>query len=454
MATDTTHEFPALPDEGVPIPARFWWLKRMVIAAVLFASVFVAVRVIVGRRVDRMARERFDAYRARGERLLLADYRHAPPPEGTNAADFLTQASIVLSNAAQSPAYAFDGTTYPIRAFGLPAALAALERDTAALALVRKARASPEIDWRLKYDQTAISMLLPHLSAQRMLAHRLADAAICAHTIGDDAAAVDYLRDLVFIGRAADAQPFVVSHLVAVAIDALAASTVQSCVPTLAIEGPAAVRPATREQVRGLLTDLLDDQFLQAGLAEAVRKERTFAWDTCEAITDGRLDLGALARTTTGIAPVPGVRPLQRIVLVTLSPIVKRDAIEFLDYDTAVAAAAAKADYPSASAALPAPPGAMPSPSRSSSPLRAVMTVSFNRIFLTHYREVSARRVAAIAVAARLYQADHGRAPATIAEMIPEQLPEAPLDPLAGGGKRMTLRMRAAAPSTVPVKKK
>ncbi len=51
-----------------------------------------------------------------------------------------------------------------------------------------------------------------------------------------------------------------------------------------------------------------------------------------------------------------------------------------------------------------------------------------------HYQVIAQRRMAAIALAIRLYEIDHGRRPAELAELVPDYLDEVPTDPMAPDG--------------------
>src|SRR5436190_374255 len=86
----------------------------------------------------------------------------------------------------------------------------------ASIALARQARSHPHVDWGIPLTRPSFSILLPSLNTSRNLANLLADAALHAHLHGDDAEAVERLRDLHYLARAVDRQPFLISHLVSV----------------------------------------------------------------------------------------------------------------------------------------------------------------------------------------------------------------------------------------------
>ena len=63
--------------------------------------------------------------------------------------------------------------------------------------------------------------------------------------------------------------------------------------------------------------------------------------------------------------------------------------------------------------------------------LSRILFPSLERAFVLQFRAVAERRMAAIALAIRLYEVDHGHRPETLAELVPAYLPEVPADPFA-----------------------
>ena len=66
------------------------------------------------------------------------------------------------------------------------------------------------------------------------------------------------------------------------------------------------------------------------------------------------------------------------------------------------------------------------------------------RIFELFYQELAMRRMAAGALAMRLYEIDHGRRPDRLAELVPKYLPAVPADPYVAGGKATILYLPTA----------
>jgi hypothetical protein len=106
-----------------------------------------------------------------------------------------------------------------------------------------------------------------------------------------------------------------------------------------------------------------------------------------------------------------------------------------------VAAAAGEPNYPAARAKLP-PPDPLAGPGRT--PMLEHVARLPSHLFdcklepylVRHYQHLAERRMAAVALAVRLYRADHaGRWPESLDELVPAYLPLAPIDPFAAGGR-------------------
>ena len=65
---------------------------------------------------------------------------------------------------------------------------------------------------------------------------------------------------------------------------------------------------------------------------------------------------------------------------------------------------------------------------------------------MVHFRGLAIRRMAATALAIRLYQLEHGRRPAKLADLVPKYLPAVPLDPFAAAGRPIGYLPKAPRP--------
>jgi hypothetical protein len=298
------------------------------------------------------------------------------------------------------------------------------------IALVRAARAKGGVDWGIRFVSPTIHVLLPDLNGQRGLANFLHASALLSHHEGNDAEALERVGDLLFISRAVDRQPTLVSHLVATGISAMASKLAAELAPDLRIAAEGAGGAAGPEQVRALIAELLDDGPPRAGFRRAFLGERVFEVDTVKAVVEGRLALGDIA----GGGPPPAAAAA---VGYLIKPAALSDAAMMADHVTAVIRAfEASADWPTFQKVAPADRPKEMEARPAMHVMAAILMPSLDRAVVTQYRATTDRRLTATAVALRWYAMEHGgKLPAALAELVPRYLPAVPADPLAAGGK-------------------
>src|SRR5213075_3051894 len=79
--------------------------------------------------------------------------------------------------------------------------LGPLAQEDNAAAYLRQARAHERADWGTRMARPAVATMLPYLNGTRHLANTLGDAAEYAHFRGDDAAALETIRDVRGLAR-------------------------------------------------------------------------------------------------------------------------------------------------------------------------------------------------------------------------------------------------------------
>ncbi len=67
-------------------------------------------------------------------------------------------------------------------------------------------------------------------------------------------------------------------------------------------------------------------------------------------------------------------------------------------------------------------------------PMSRFLFSTQSRFVFLHFSYLAQRRMAAIALAIRLYEIDHGHRPVELAELVPDYLDEVPADPMAPDG--------------------
>ena len=433
-----------LPEPTYPYPPRHWWLKRLALAGVALLLLLAAARVWWGLEAGRRLQRELGPVVARGESVRPAEFN--PPatvPDARNAAFFLTQAHAAINAAAPSPANSSPSVEpeyppYPRRWHRL--ADRAVAANGKAFPLVRRARACDpaRADWGLRYRTPTLAMLLPHVQGARELANLVADAAVREHLNGDDAAALELIRDVRHIGRTAEAHPMLVCLFVSVGIESLAVERLHVIASGLTIAGegtgespagqpagagptnlpsarPAArPRPASRSQVRALIRELLDESDLDASAGRALAVERMFQLDTADWVT----------------ADLPLIAPMFEL-----------DKVRMLRDDEVMFEAAAQPDWPAVRAVaarrtVPAepqetiPPLGIAARGRWGVPRRPIHFPTAVSSALLH----SAGEPRWVMNVLRL-RSDRRTAAVSLAALVPDYLPAVPADPFAAGGR-------------------
>ncbi len=316
------------------------------------------------------------------------------------------------------------------------------ELDRVAVAATKTAN-----DWKIRLRSPTISTLLPDLSSQRALANLLAGAAIHAHLRGDDAQALEHVHELLFQSRAIDQMaPTLVRHLVAVGIRALACAAIEQITPDLRANDPAVWQKAMK-----LIAELQSDEpSLQRGLHGALLAERVFIIDTAQCLANGKLTLAGISGTAgargasvmSAVSSSPGGGYLAR-------PLIFNDARLCLDRATQCLAAGDAPTWPAAKALIDAATAQWNELAQKGDihDFAQLLGASYDRAILTQYRAITDGRLAATALALRLYAVDHyGERPPTLAQLVPTYLTAPLVDPFASDGAALKYLQRAIDP--------
>lgn len=434
MSTSHRRDLPGEQEDQGPPPRRRRWLVWLVVVVVLLAipAVLCILWTSANRAAEADLAAAVAAIRARNEPLDWSELAPAPIPPDRNAALVYRQAfGAILAHDKADAAAAQEAKRLgdlldhlladaALRRKQQDDVRAILAASAEALKLARQARGLPGVDWQVDYAGPAVAVRLPHLANSRNLARLLALAAVHAHESGDDAEAVEYLRDLHALARAVRRPPTLITYLVGIVIGCCAHDALERIAPRLAVgetKGQAPGRAA-----RSLLADLLDEPPFAADFRKVWVAERSFAHDTCQRLARGEMSLTQLG----GSAPTP----VERFFGGLARPRVVRDHAWMLNFLNGTIAAAEKPTFPAAMAALPALP-AHDSTWARKHPIAACLLPSSERSFAVHFEVLAFRRMAAVALAMRLFEVDRGRRPAKLADLVNEYIPAVPDDPFA-----------------------
>lgn len=401
-------------------PRRFWWTKRIAAAVVAVLGITVGLWFWADRRADRELQAEIDRLHAQGVPILPADFDSPAVADEDNAAVLLMQAFSAASVAAVNGVEL--GDVFPRDPKALEKHLTAigqrLQGNEISLALIRQARSKSGVNWGIRVTRPVMNMSLSHLSGQRKLALLVGEAARDRHLRGDDAGAVEMIRDMLAIARAVEKSPALVSHLVAIGIDSLAVAATEDICHDLRVGNIGATTNAaggvTPAAVRGLIAELLDIGDLRDGMVGAYRFERMQALDSYEMMSAGQMGVGQ-----AGAGYLKLLRPMNN-----------RDSIHVIRGFEVLANAGGESSLPAAESRLAsAPPLPTYQKFRVVLLLYHILQPAMARALNQHFMAIADRRMAGIALAIRLYEIDHGRRPGSLKDLVPDYLPEVPLDP-------------------------
>jgi len=427
------------------MPPRYWWLKRILLAVGVLILALAGLRWWWGYEAERHLQAKIDQYQAAGQPVTIEDFQFPAVPHEHNAAQFLIQAASGIAvdpNSTLSLSDVLSNEELMETQASVVRRLIALNDQP--LRQARQARTKQQVDWGIRFTRPIVNItgtVLPYLSPQRELARLLCVAAFWQHRNGDDGVAVETLRDAIAQAERVGQIGVILAHLTALAIDGLALDTIESVASHLLVADalatpPTASSPARREQVQALIADLLDEETLRENWRWAMYGERLYALDCVNVAVSSPGGLGALSG-----GPAPP-RPFGWL----LKPMFQLDAVFMMEYCTAYAEAGTAPDCPTAQALTARYPAFRSGIERVAHVLSSLLLPALDLMVEVHFRAIAMRRLAATALAIRLYEIDHGRRPASLDQLIPDYLPAIPLDPFAADGRALGYLPRAPKP--------
>lgn len=411
------------PVEDEAPPCRLWSRRR-----VLFLLTLLALPLAVRWWWGGYAQRRLDAaiaeLRARGEPVAEADFADPAVPDEQNAAFYLRRAAgrFVLTGQQREDEGREGFYVSPLSPEAV-ASIAGLLRDNRqALADVQKARAMPSVRWDsppLTADDAQRWRFARAISREHRLRDLLRYGVMHARATGDHSEAVERLRDMLFLADRFGRRGFVTAHLLANGIAAGAAEEAAAVAAGMRVgESPGA---ATRGQVEGLIHDLLDADAARRNALESVRRERVLAirYARVHSVVHwyGRPDEhGEMVFVTSP-------QWLNVAVSWVTRPYALLHAERSLKYQTALYDVLQSVDEKFQA----------PLPPRKPDPETGLFGVEWvtkcfgrdelDRVPGLHQAAMTQRAGAAVALASRLFELDHGRPPASTAELVPRYVP-------------------------------
>jgi hypothetical protein len=405
------------PDEQV-FPPRFWWLKRITAAMLVLAGLLVGLRYLALHVAKRRLAAEIAAIKARGEPLAPQDFADRLVSPQDDAGPDLLGAMKMFAVPPQHLAAWKQLRPFDLTSNNNATADAVLSANRQALAKVRAARDKPVLNWGFSIQQHG--QTVPLIEQLRQLCQALAVAAQRALTDLRHAEAVEYLRDWLMVTRSLENQPYLVSEMLATSFQEPFSKCVYSWAPSIAIGNSQGA--ASEAQVRALIAELLNEKTGRSGLQWAWQGERMRNMHLVE----------ALASEDTARSRAMGWNIQVRFLGWWKRPMQVAIAEDLLAlWNVSVKEAGAK-DLLEASRIL----------AESKSPPRRYnqlikMASQRGGTLQEQFQAVHDRRKAAIALAARMFRLKYQKEATDIRQLVPEFLPDVPLDPLKGNGQTM-----------------
>jgi hypothetical protein len=416
---------------------RFSWMKLVCIAAVAFVLLVITAWLGTGYYAGGRLQDEIDRIVATGEPLYPRDFDTPGIPADTNSAPLYDRAAdqLALTHDERETINNFwgnSGDLVYLNEEGIAGFDEIVRKNAEVLELLRRARALPNADWDIELRTPVINWEFPRLSQYRLLGKLLAVKAIHDHRQGNYFEAVESTRDILAIGRAVEHMPLWMSHLVAIANRELATSVVEQILPEMRIAPGGSLEddnyhPADRSQLQALRDELLDQAASHESYLRVMQAERMLQLDTVTWVVNG-----AENASSGGIGVLSRFRVVAR-------PLFEMDALRMLLHMQTYIDVA-RAEVWTAKAHEIASNSERLAIGDEDSRL-AVVSRALSRTFLPslqratelHFKGLADRRMAATAIAVRLYKEDHARPPAALDELVGRYLATVPNDPFTEG---------------------
>ena len=411
------------------------WRPIRITAIVL--AVLIGVPIVVHRGWACHAERKFEgavaAIRAAGEPILPEDFNVTGVDEAQNAGTLLLRAArlVVLTDEERKSLDPHELLTES-RPAERDEACRLVAANKAAIDLVRQARGLTQVDWGVRIESPLTDVKLPHLTQQGWLLMVMRLAAVHDHLEGRDGPAVEKLRDALSAAKKMGRNPTdIVSHMASLGRICLVARLAELIIPELVVADarPTHGEAATPGQIKGLIGELLDQTSVGVNLVGAFHHQRGIYVDSVMAVVAGRTHLKFGGMGWWG-SVVKNPDPADRVGAYIAKPLYFKDGLRLLAYGTSLMEAGRESDWPRARAKLPAKPKSG-TKLESHTTLPVIVDSSFDRIYKHHHATMALTRMAAVALAMRLYQLDHGDRPKDLGALVPAYLPAIPKDPLA-----------------------
>lgn len=412
------------------IPPRYWWLRRLVAASLAVSLAVCILHAWWAREADRRLAAAIATYRTAGGPVTVTDFdkEAARISDRDNGVIWVEKAIRSLEEVTAAGDTASDFLYGEPRAGAEPAAVQELlAANSRSLEYLRCAWEFPTVSWR-----ASISAFLNHPAAStRIFAKTLQLFVRREMERGNHAAALDILFDITRLGEAALSHSTLVSLLIGISIDRIASEELERVYPYICVGDERSSREPARAQLVDYVSHLLDERGLDQRTIRAWRGDRAIAMAQ-------DLDLITWPRQPRTRAWVDMLR----------RPVYTLDSVRAAELGTHAIAAANEPCWPRAERCFPAieRPYTLLRANTHPLTLSPFGEPAYSRGVLLSLRSRASRRMAAVALALKLYESEHGYTAPSLDALLGTYLEAIPADPFSDDGSKIRYKLDGPHP--------
>ena len=436
-------------DETTPNPKRFYWTKRLALAALLLVVLLVGLRLTWGHRVQSRLDQAIADIQSKGEPILFTDLQRELIANDENGAWYLRQALNQWPNVPSNPGLRVTDTDWYIEGedagFTDPITdnAAYLKSCEAVFDLLRQADQCQQADWGVQLTRPMFYVLLPQLGESRELARLIEDAARRAVDAGQTELAFDAMVTLHTTARHIQTRPTgLLDSLVAISIMAFKRDLIEYALPRI---DPAELRDGpAREKAKAIIARFTDGM-LREGFITGMIGERLANYDLYECLLDGTETAANFIGSDEPIAWVIDTPVLSH----AYRPALRNEQHTSIEVISKMIAALRNDAQASEIINIQNNFQIEVFDKRLLYPLQGMMFGIYDSAHRTYLRSEALLRCAAAAIAIKLYEADHGKRPDTLEQLVPDYLPAVPLDPFSTTGEPIKYKPLGIVPTVI-----
>ncbi len=408
-------------------PRRFWWFKLIGVGTLpLFIGLIVA-HIVIQHLTEAKLQNLIEQYREAGEPVHPKDYNKILPiPDEVNSALLYKKACLAFTLPATiAPGFKLDDFMDPsFIETHMEEARRIINANKATFDAIRKAGTLPEAHWQQQpFKSPLLDTIYPHLSDCRQLSKMLYVSVLFENKSGNRTRALENVNDILLLSEGIrKMQGNLLVYLVANSCSTKALEAIEIAAQNWHFkETPTSdgylAESIPSEKAEFIISELLDMTGINESWAAAIRFERATLMDIASRLFQGKFNFKANSRFE-----------------IIFKPHWLVDQCRLTEELSAFAKAPATTGFDDVCKLIP------PAPPRGSviairtKPIRYFLLPAFKRSVEIHYQLIADRRMAATAIAIRLYESQNGRLPHRLSELVPDYLPAVPIDPFSPTG--------------------